>query len=333
MRMKTKLSRRGWILAASALGPSLLTVPVSAAPFLYTPGDLILTLRQNGNAADYVVNVGRASTFSTLEPGTSLSITNFSSSQLSSAFSTLNDVRWSVAGANRPPLDSAFPAQTIWVTGPRTDPATPSTPWLRKGQFVQGNSASQIDGVGQNAALSSSLLPGGPDNTATGIILPVNAPFPIGPVIGEPANYVGAFQGNVETATPADFDAVATNVSRTDLYELLPGTTAAGTLNSPGRLLGSFELKADATLTFVAGSQAPTPPEITGIQHSSEVTTVSFTTLPSLNYVLRSTDAAGLTTPVSQWTAGQSLSGDGSTGSLQYTNSGPNRFFVVEVQP
>jgi hypothetical protein len=304
-----------------------------AAPFLYTPGDLVLTFRQLGNASDYVVNVGRASTFSSAAPGAVIPIANLSVTQLNSAFPSLNGLKWSVGGANRPPLDPAFPAQTLWVTAPRSDADIVAVPWQRKGQFVQGNIGSQIDGIGANASLSSNLLPGGPDNTATGVVIPTSAPYAVGPVLGDPANYAGNFQGNVEVVTADDFSTDATRASRSDLYELQPGTSAAGTLNQPGRHLGTFEFKNDGTLTFTAASPTVAAPRITQITRLGDVTTVAFTTVAGATYKLRSTDATGLASPVSQWTSGSSVVGDGGSKTLQESSAGDVRFFAIEVNP
>lgn len=309
------------------------TGALQAAPFLYSPGDLVLAFRQTGNASDYVVNLGKATNYSALPTGISVPVPNLSPAQLSSAFPSLNALQWSVAGANRPPVDPNYPLQTIWVTAPRLDPAVPSAAWLRKGQFVQGTGASQIDAVGVNAAASSSSQPAGPDNTATGVVIPVNTDFAITPLIGEAGDYVGTFQGNVEALTADDFDGDPGNVSRADLYELLPGSTAAGTLNTPGRFLGYFELKPDGTLTFSTGTTPPPAPEITAVARAGDVTTVSFATVSGATYRLRATDAAGLGSPVSTWSAGSSLTGNGSVQSLQDTSTAAVRFFALEVLP
>lgn len=314
-------------------GFALFTGALQAAPFLYAPGDLVLAFRQTGNASDYVVNIGKATNFSSLTVGTSVPVANLSVDQLNAAFPTVNGLKWSVAAANRPPVDTNYPLQTLWVTAPRIDAAIQSNPWLRKGSSVQGNAGSQIDGVGVNAALSSSLLPGGANNTATGVVIPVNAPFPIGPVLGTDGNYVGTFQGIVENLTADDFDLDSSNVSRSDLYELIPGTRAGGTLDVPGRFLGYFELKPDGTLTFTNPASTPPVPNITSIVRNGNVTTVSFNTVSGVTYRLRYTDAAGLSSPLSTWSTGASVTGTGSVLSLEDTHTDPNRFYVVEAQP
>lgn len=329
LRNRQRLSAR----AAAAAGLAFSAGALHAAPFLYNPGDLLLTFRQTGGASDLVVNLGKASQYDGLPAGTTLPVTNLAAAQFSAAFPGVNALRWSVAAANRPPVDPNFPLQTLWVTAPRTDAATAAPPWLRKGQFVQGNAGAQIDAVGVNAALTSSLLPGGPNNTATGVVLPVAASYAIGPVFGAEGNFVGTFQGRVENVTPDDFDADPANVSRSDLFELAPGTSAAGTLNAPGRALGFFELKPDGTLSFRTGAAAPPAPEITGITRNDGVTRVEFQTAAGFTYRLRSTDAAGLGTPVSSWSTGASLSGTGSPLTLEDRVADSARFYAIEVRP
>lgn len=319
-------------LAAVVGGFALFIGTAHTAPFIYVPGDLVLAFRQTGNASDYAVNVGKATNFNNLPSGTTLPVANLSVAQLNSAFPSLNALQWSVAAANRPPLDANYPLQTIWVTAPRLDPGIPSTPWLRKGSFTQGTAAAQIDAVGVSAAASSSSQSAGPNNTATGVVIPVSSEFNLTAVIGEFGNYVNTFQGNAEAITAEDFDGDPANLSRADLYELVPGTSAGGTLNTPGRHLGYFELKPDGSLTFNTGSTPPPAPNITGIGRTNGVTTVSFTTIGSANYRLRAVSTLG--TPVSSWpVVSGPVSGTGLILSLQETNAAGSRFFAVDAQP
>lgn len=314
-------------------GLLLLAGAVQGAPFLYSPGDLVLAFRQTGNAVDLVVNVGSVTTFTVLPPETTVVIDNLSESQLRSAFSSLNALNWSVAAANRPPLVEGFPLQTLWVTAPRLDPSVPSPSWIRKGQFIQGNAGAQIDAIGSGGAEYSSRTPAGPDNTATGVAIPVSHEAAFTGFIGLEGNYLGAFQGNVENTTPDDFEDSGDTVSRSDLYELLPGTSAAGTLDTPGRYLGYFELRSDGTLVFSNQAGAIPVPVITGIVREGEVSTVSFTTIEGATYQLRATGGDGLVTPIESWSVAASLTGAGGPASLQDTSADPTRFFVIEVLP
>ena len=332
--MKTSLLRRDRSAVASAIAALVLTTgAVSGAPFLYGSGDLLLSFRQSGNASDFVVNVGRATEFVSVPSGTTIPVPSLTTSQFGLAFPSINGVSWSVAGANRPPGDGANPLQTLWVSAPRPDPNTQSVPWLRKGSFVQGTAAAQVAGVGANAASASSLQPAGPDNTATGVVIPSTSDFAITPLLGDGGDFSGTFQGFVEAVTPDDFDADPGNVSRLDLYELIPGTSASGTLNAPGRFLGYFELKPDGSLSFSNITGAVPAPVIRDITRSGDVTTVSFATTAGARYTLRAVDASGFSTPPSTWPAGASLTGDGSVQRLEDVSTAAIRFYVVEVTP
>jgi len=313
-------------LAAVVGGFALFTGAASAAPFLYTSGELTLTFRKSGNADDYVVNIGKATNYNQVPTGTTFTVTNLSTTQLGAAFPSYNQLKWSAAAANRlEALNPNYPAQTLWISRPRTAASVQSPPWQRRGQSLQGNTGSQIDAVGKNAALASSTLPGGANNTALGVVIPVDNNPNVGDPIGVSGNYAGNFQGNVETLTATNFTSNAANVSRADLYELLPGSGDA-------RYLGYFELKPNGTLTFNNPVVAPARPTITSLNRTGDVTTVSFTTVSSATYRLRATDAAGLTSPVSAWAIGASVIGNGAVQSLTDTNTASVRFFAVDAQ-
>ena len=316
----------------SAAGLALFTTALSAAPFVYSPGDLILAVRQSNNPSDLVVNLGKAKDYSALTPGTSFVVTNLSTAQLAAAFPSVNELKWSIAGSSRPPGVDGFPLQTLWLTSPRNDPATASLAWLRKGQFVQGNVASQIDALGVNTAAYSSTQAAGGNNTVVGVVIPSTGNYALLPIIGDAGNFAGTFQGSAEGVTPVDFDADPNHVVRSDLYELVPGTTAAGTLDVSGRFLGYFELKPDGTLSFRAGTPAPAAPSILSVARVGTVTTVTFATTTGVSYRLRATGLAGLLSPVAAWTPGASTPGNGAVQSLQDTSSDEVRFFAVEAQ-
>lgn len=327
---RTIVSIRG--LATLVGGFAWFTGALQAAPFVYTPGDLVLAFRQTGNASDYVVNIGKAADYSSLPAGASLTVTNLSVDQLNAAFTSLNGLAWSVAAANRPPQVAAYPLQTLWVTAPRQVVESQSAPWIRKGQFVQGNAASQIDAIGNNAAASSSSQVAGPNNTVTGVVIPSNTDFALAKVLGDSGNYAGTFQGSAENTTAGDFDSAVSNLSRSDLYELVPGTSASGTLNTDGKYLGTFELKPDGSLTFTKPSLEIPRPTLS-VTRVGELTRISFGTVGGVTYRLRFTDAAGLSSPVSSWTAGATVVGDGSTKTLEDSQSeAPSRFYAIEVQ-
>lgn len=317
-------------LAAVVAGFALFTGVSHAAPFLYSPGDLVVAFRRAGAESDYVVNLGKATNFNNLPPGTTIPIANVDPAILEGAIPTVNSLKWIVGAANRPPLNANYPEHTLWVSRPRQNPNVQSAPWLRLQSAAQGNAGSYISAVGARARdASSSVVPGGPNNTAVAVVVPTDITelLQIGKVIGSSGNYVGNW-GVAENVTPSTFSSDPANVSRSDLYEVLPGNG----VDQYGRYLGYFELKPDRTLTFNTLVAAPPSPTITSTVRNGDVTTVSFTTTSGATYRLRSTSAAGLTSPVSTWAIGASIPGTGSVQSLSDTNTADIRFFAVDAQ-
>jgi hypothetical protein len=272
-----------------------------------------------------IVDLGSVATFESLPPRSVVTITNLSAIQLANALPTVDGVSWSVAAAMRGNPDYSYPLQTIWVTSPRPDIYTPGKIWQNASQGTLGGAASQIDAIGFDASVYGNGQPAGPNNTSTGILIPPASQYAYSYLMGSHENYDGTFQGVVENTTPVDFD-TAGLPSRSVLYRLEPDAYSHG----PGTLIGFFDFSPDGTLTFTAGP----PPERTTISNIScqgSVVTVSFPTVNLVGYRLRYTDSAGLTTPISSWTIGNSLIGNGTTLSLQNTRSTPNRFYSVEA--
>ena len=334
-----KTNRNSILLRSLALaggGLVMLAATLPAAPFVYTRGDLVLTFRRSGGANDLAVNIGPATNFNNLATNFTIPITTLSVTQLSAAFPNFNSLRWAVAAANRLPAIPGYPVQTLWVTAPRATNAlaVPAGAWARRTQTQQGNAGSPIHDVGLRAvAYSSSQAANPTNNTVTGVTIPTSAPLDqtLAPLFGANGDYDGSFIGIVENVTPANFIANPANVSRSDLYELIPDPIINNDPPLLGRRLGYFELKPDGSLTFNTGSPLPPPPTITNTQRSGDVTTVSFTTASGGTYRLRSTDASGLTSPRSTWTTGASLTGNGSVLSLADTNAAATRFYSVEA--
>ena len=232
------------------------------------------------------MNIGQGTIYDAVAAGQSLVVGNLSASQLNTAFPDLDGINWSITGAVRALGDPNYAAQTIWATAARTDVNVQSVPWLRRNQYGQGGSASQFAAVGNNAATYSSVQPASPNNTTTGVVIPLDDPSAYTALVENQDNpnasdFNGGFQGSVENTTPLDFTSLEP-LSRSDLYELIPGTTAGGTVNTPGKWVGYFDLTPDGTLTFTAATTAPPRPTITGVQRSGNVATVTFTTANSV---------------------------------------------------
>jgi len=322
----TKAQNPKFLLTCTLAAGALLATDVSlrAQTFTYTNCDLVAGFRLIGGASDLVVNLGQVAKFESLAPR-SVITNNLSAIQEADALPTLDGVSWSVAAALRGNTNYSYPLQTIWVTSPRPDIYTPGTAWQNASQGTLGGSASQIDAVGFDASVYGNGQPAGQDNTPTGILIPPKSQYAYSYLLGGHQNYSGTFQGVVENTTPLDFD-TAGLPSRSVLYRLQPDAYP----HAPGTVIGYFDFKPDGTLTFTAGP----PPERTTISHIGylgTVTTISFPTVNAVGYRLRYTDSVGLATPISMWTIGSSLTGNGTILSLQDTNSTPIRFYSVEA--
>lgn len=303
----------------------LLACPFARAQtFTYTNGDLVAAFRIAGGASDLVVDLGGVSRFESLPARSVITITNLSVVQLADALPTLNGVSWSISAAMRGnPAYSQYSLQTIWVSSPRPDINTPGPVWQRASIWTLGGSASQIDAIGFNAATYGNAYAAGTDNSVVGIAIPAASYYSYTYQVGTYGNLNGTFQGNPENTTPSDFD-TAGLPSRSVLYRLEPDYYPHGA----GVLIGFFDFKPDGALTFTAGP----PPERVVISQSTRngaITSLTFPTTGLVGYRLRYTD--DLSTPITNWCIGASLVGDGTTLSLQDTNSTVARFYSVEA--
>ncbi len=300
------------------------------ATFKYSNCDLVVGFRIPGGASDLVVDIGPITSYDSLPAGTSVPITQVSGDQLLDTFSSLNGLEWSVGGAMRGNVNyPQYPLQTIWATSPQSVPGVPGPIWVRKGQFTLGTTAAQIDAIGAGGVTYGSSEPEGPNNSASAIVIPSTEPTSYTAAIGVGGDFAGTFQGLVENQTPDDFDSLSVS-SRSVLYELRPVTGVE--LNTPGKILGTFDLSPEGALTFTAG-EPPSRATITSILYSHGNPTISFTTVGAVTYRLRSTDASGLSKPISTWSVtGASIVGNGGIQSLQDGEApASNRFYAVEA--
>ena len=241
MNRKALLAKALFLVAAClASSPESLR----AQTFAYNPQDLILAFRQSGGSSDLVVDIGQAALYYNASPGSSFGISQYDSAQLGSAFSSLDNVSFSISGAVRTTGDPNNPIQTLWVSDPRVDLNTPSTPWQRQSQFSQGTVGGQIVAIGNGAATYGGTQPAGPNNTATALVIPDSDPNSYHSFMGDNGDFGGTFQGNAENTTGLNF-AASGSALVSDLYQLRPGSGDA-------TFLGQFQLNTDGSMTFTA---------------------------------------------------------------------------------
>jgi len=328
--------RRVFVLLAGAF---TLVQSVQAQPFIYTGRDLLVGFRKLGSFAtsyEMVSDIGQASSYSSLAPGTKVAITKFTLDQLTASFGDLNDLTWAVSGDVRggDGGDTNVPVNTLWVTNPRTDPLVQSGPYTRLSSFGAAPVISAITSIGANAANYSGSVSAGPYNTSTAVQIPANNPLALSPQMGPNGDYQGSFQADVENTTPDSF----TSLVRSDLYELRPTGKVdphTGLTSGPGAYLGYFELDPDGTFSFTAaggGTPPPPPPPVLSITRTNTLLTVSFTTTNGATYTLHYNASLTTGVPFTNWpTLGSPVTGNGSLMSMQDTVSGSARFYRMEA--
>src|SRR5262245_63602783 len=88
--------------AAGLLGILAFADVADAQFFTANKADLILGFRKTGTfqgSFELVVNIGNVVGYEALAPGTTITVSNFSPAQLSAAFSSYNNLQWSVSSA------------------------------------------------------------------------------------------------------------------------------------------------------------------------------------------------------------------------------------------
>jgi hypothetical protein len=323
----------------------LLVNSVAAQPFVARNGDLLAGFRKTGShQANYelVVNVGNITNLEALLPGVSITISNFTSAQLSNAFSDYKNLQWSVAAAFPGVAKWAgFPSSTIWYTLARSDAQVQTQPPQRAAAGGQQQTRQAMVSVGIGASSISANL--GTSNLENNFVLvrePINDPNNLTSFLADSLNpAIGDFGStlpfSIENATSSSFSAPV----RSDLYQSCPnGTVDPVTRRTSGAayFVGYFTLDPNGTMTFTRASQStvvvPPPAPSLSLTRSGTTTTISLSTTNAATYTLHYTNSTGLIAPVSQWPAAlQTISGDGSVKSFTDISADADRVYRVEA--
>src|ERR1700722_9827214 len=325
--MKSKLHGMAAVLVS--LASSCALVQSGHAQFTDTNRDLILTFRASSGLSVFEVDIGQASIYDSVAPGSSIPITVYSAtSQLMPLFGGVDGLSWSVGGCvpnAGDSGDSSIPPRTLWVTDPRLDPNTQPTAWTRESTYTQAGADSHIVAILANAQTwANSVVADAVTNSPTAVAIPSGNGDNADGSLGALGNYLGTFQGDVENTTPLNFDSAGAP-SRSDFYELQPGS-------GPGTYLGYFELATTGAMTFHGPSTTFPAPTLSASTDTAGNFYISFPSTLNGTYSLSYTNAAGLSAPVSTWpTVGTNIVGDGATKTFQQPISGADTFYSVSV--
>jgi len=344
---------------------ALLAVGTMAQAQIFTPtnNDLILGFRKNAPYTEnneVVVDIGQASSYTSLTVGTQITVPGFTTSQLLSlgSFTTLSNLSWSVFAPYQGGY-SGYANDTLWLTAPRTNNAVASgsptrlnynfqqlikqkmisivgTPNGSGAEYISSNEASNQFNTPSFLSESLSAFPG---NTLSSWLAgnpsvdPTEATFQDTWPPTEPNG------GNIEVTTPGNF---TNGTVRSDLYEVRPMTTAGGApvtdphtgTSGSAWYIGYFEFSSNGTMTFTRDAVSTTPAQVTlNIARTNNVSTISFVSASNVTYTLCFTNAAGVGAPVSNWPSlPGTISGNGGTTNFQDTTTDAMRFYRVREQ-
>ncbi len=232
-----KLNKLKTALMALAVSAALTSAAEAQVDTLYHSGDLLLGFEQNGNASNYLVDLGQVSQFInatsplTFDLSTTDLSTIFGSSWASN--SQTNLVQWGVAGNDRSVSDQTN-LNAVWYTQ-----VQPSTAPVGGSSGVQKQVSLSIQ------ALETGLggYQGGTSTVNSNAAIVQSSSAANSWSSFSPSNGIGFNLGTgVETLSGP------TN-SSLDLYQVLPGST--------GTLLGDFSLSSGGVLTFTQATPEP----------------------------------------------------------------------------
>jgi PKD repeat protein len=269
---------------------AMLGLPELADAQSFNPsyGDVLAGFRKTGNNEglyELVVDLGNVTNFLSLSIGTTITITNFSPSQLTNAFidtaseteGVFSYVQWSAfsaiggEGRNPPPWVTpvgSIPAVTLWATVPATNVATQTQPPARDNDGAQSDQVTLMNGVGTGAASISGFLNVTNENNNTSLVresVSYNQ-YDLTAYIRDFNNpTIGDFGADnspifvVENTTPNPF----TSAQRDDFYQICPTgypDPFTGLMNGAAYFVGYFILNPDGSMTFTRAAQAAASP-------------------------------------------------------------------------
>jgi PKD repeat protein len=262
---------------------ALLGLPELAGAQLFTYnvyGDLLAGFRKTGVYAgnyDLVVDLGSITNFLNLAAGTTVNITNYSTTQMTNAFvdtGNLGNLQWSAFASFQGALNSwvtplgSFPPDTLWYTLPRSNVDTQTTPPLRGAHSAQANQRSLMLGVGNGAAeIAGYLAVTNGNNNSVLVREPVSfndsdlSAFigdALNPNIGDFGAGGSALPNPVENTTPTSF----TSLQRSDFYQVCPSDYAdpiTGLKSTTSYWVGYFTLNPNGSMTFTRASAVSVP--------------------------------------------------------------------------
>ena len=324
--MNIKLSLRKVVLCSALL---FVAGGVRANTFTYTNGNVLLCFRKApSGTTDLIVNAGPISYFTNLAPNAKVNINAYTGTQLGQVGT--NNLAWSAWAYFDNTASPTNLCNTIFITNPRYDLNTQTTPYYCSTYNGQGTTISKLISISVGAVNNANYST---YNSSTAVLESEsynlnNAAVSYYIGLGNTLDFHQTFQMAPDQYTPANFTTGGVPV-RSDLYCLTPTTG-----EPDAQFLGYFELSTNGMMTYTAYPSATvdTPVILSFTRIGNKTNTVTFTTGSTGTYTLRGTNSTGLLTPRINWPAISSVSGNGSSQSLSDVTTDSNKFYVITGQ-
>jgi hypothetical protein len=322
-------------IKSSLLKALLFTAVLSAAgsaranTFAYTNGSVMICFRKSpSGTTDLIVNAGPISYYTNLAPNTTVPVPGYTGAQLGPVGT--NNLAWS-AWTYFDTTATPGLTNTIYMSNPRPDLTTLTTPYYRDTASAQLSTISKLASITAGAVNNAnfSVL-----NSPTAVLLSESYNLNNSAVsyylgLGSTLDFKQTFQAQPEQYTPANFTTGGTPV-RADFYWLKP-TANNDHSGPPATFLGYFQLSTNGVMTYTAyPSAVVVPATITSITRTGTTNVITFTTGSSGTYTL--CGSSDLTAPRAGWPALSSVAGNGSPLSLTHVTSGAGMFYLISAQ-
>ena len=315
------------ILCVAALLLAALT-QVQANTFGYTNGNVLICFRKSpSGTTDLIVNAGPISYFTNLAPNTKVNINAYTGTQFGQVGT--NNLAWSALAYFDNTASPAALRNTIFMTNPRYDLNTQTTPYYCDTYNAQGSTISKLITISAGAVNNANYSG---LNSSTAVLESEsynlnNAAVSYYIGLGNTLDFRQTFQAAPDQYTPANFTTGGVPV-RSDLYWLAPATG-----EPDAKFLGYFELSTNGMMSYMAHPSATVAaPVILSFTRTGTTNKVTFTTGSIGTYTLRGTNSTGLLAARINWPAISSVSGNGSSQSLSDVTAAGNKFYVITAQ-
>jgi hypothetical protein len=315
------------ILCVAALLLAALT-QVQANTFGYTNGNVLICFRKSpSGTTDLIVNAGPISYFTNLAPNTKVNINAYTGTQLGQVGT--NNLAWSALAYFDNTASPAALRNTIFMTNPRYDLNTQTTPYYCDTYNAQGSTISKLITISAGAVNNANYSG---LNSSTAVLESEsynlnNAAVSYYIGLGNTLDFRQTFQAAPDQYTPANFTTGGVPV-RSDFYWLAPATG-----EPDAKFLGYFEFSTNGMMSYTAyPSTVVATPVILSFTRTGTTNNVTFTTGSSGTYTLCGINSLTSGTAMTNWPAISSVSGNGSSQSLSDVTAAGNKFYVITAQ-